>query len=50
LRYTISKALQHMLRQMFETRSCVDKLTVKMVLPEGGDNKHQKTRSIKQTA
>ena len=33
--------LQHLLRQMFETSWCFEKLTVKMVLPEDGDNEHQ---------
>ena len=33
--------LQHLLSQMFETSWCVEKLTVKMVLLEDGDNEHQ---------
>jgi fructose-bisphosphate aldolase class 1 len=33
--------LQHLLRQMFETSWYVEKLTVKMVLLEDGNNEHQ---------
>jgi hypothetical protein len=32
--------LQYMLGQMFETSWCVEKITVKMLLPEDGNSKH----------